>query len=381
MKASLTFAGLMISALSWAQVYIEHNIPKVLGAGNEREVDIVIHRPAIKGFSQYEVSFQPGIAFSGRNTGGGTFRGEDNKVRIIWSITPAGQLRLRFAIMPATSGSYVIRQRYEYEQAGERKVAYIADLPLEVRDGFVSTGSEPFSRLDQVVPKELPISRVDSLEQKLKDPAKAGEHAAQLRRDAAEARKVGQNELKEAELEIIEAKKALEQASRNKDEQVRAGLVKEAEERITKAETNKQVAQKIMILANTLEQNAADIEKAGLAASNDTALGTKEKKSEEEIAQLKKIFESNNGTPSADAAANGTAVPLYHIQIGAFGQPPVKSNYRKAGKISVVNENGLYKVLVGGFEKREDAEKKRQELSVSGFDGFIVRYQGDQRIK
>jgi cell division protein FtsN len=381
MKATLTFAGLMMTALSWAQVYIEHNIPKILGSGNEREVDIVIHRPALKGFSQYEISFQPGIAISSRNTGGGTFRGEDNKVRVIWSITPAGQLRLRLAIMPATSGTYVLRQRYEYEQGGERKVANIEDLSIEVRNGFISGGSVPFSRLDQVVPRELPLSHVDSLEKQLQDPAKAVEHAGQLRRDATEARKVGQNELREAELEIKEAKKAIEQASRNKDEQVKAGLVKEGEERLAKAETNKQIANKILALANSLEQNAADIEKAGLAARNDSAQGAKDKKSTDEIAELKKMFDNSNGPPSAAEAANGAAMPLYHIQIGAFGQPPVKADYRKAGKISVVNEKGLYKVLVGGFEKREDAERKRQELAANGFDGFIVRYKGDERIK
>jgi cell division protein FtsN len=382
MKAVFTLAGLMTTALSLAQVFIEHNIPTKLATGTEKEVDVVIHRPAYKGFSQYEITFQAGLAITARQSAGGTFRGEDNKVRVMWSITPAGQLRMRFALMPAATGSYILRQRFEFEQEGQRRVVYLEDLRIDVSETVVSQGSTPFSRLNQVVPKDVPFTHIDSLEADMKDPAKAGFHVAQLRRDADEARKVGKNELKEAELEITEARKALDQASRNSDEKVKAGLVKEAEERLVHAENNKQIALKILALADSLEKNADEIERAGAGARGDSSEKVAESKSSSEIAELKKMFDSSNGNPlTAEAAANNSSVPLYHIQIGAFGQPPAKSKYSKAGKVSIINENGLYKVLVGGFEQREDAERKRQELAANGFEGFIVRYQGDQRLK
>src|SRR5687767_6843111 len=94
MKAAFTFLTCIAGSMLCGQVFIEHNMPRVLSTGTEREVDIILHKNTAKGFSQYELSFSPGIAVSSRNSAGGTFKGEDNKIRIMWSISPQGQVRL-----------------------------------------------------------------------------------------------------------------------------------------------------------------------------------------------------------------------------------------------------------------------------------------------
>lgn len=82
------------------------------------------------------------------------------------------------------------------------------------------------------------------------------------------------------------------------------------------------------------------------------------------------------------AKTNDTSSGLvFKVQLGAFASVPSKSKFANAGKIEVSNENGMYKVLVGKFASREEALKKRDELSTKGFNGFVASYQNGQRVK
>jgi cell division protein FtsN len=96
------------------------------------------------------------------------------------------------------------------------------------------------------------------------------------------------------------------------------------------------------------------------------------------VEELKKLFSKSSGSGNEPPAA-GTDT-LFHIQLGAFGQRPGMTEYKRAGKVNVITENGLYKVLVGGFRTRDEAVRRRQELAGNGFEGFIVRYAGQRRV-
>jgi cell division protein FtsN len=55
--------------------------------------------------------------------------------------------------------------------------------------------------------------------------------------------------------------------------------------------------------------------------------------------------------------------------------------FENLGTVTVVNENAMYKVLVGNFNTRDEAARKKEELVKRAFDCFIVTYQDGVRVK
>ncbi len=84
----------------------------------------------------------------------------------------------------------------------------------------------------------------------------------------------------------------------------------------------------------------------------------------------------NNGVTTT--TQNGI---IYLIQIGTFGADPGKSKYATLGKVTIEKVVNSYKVLIGDFSTKEEAQKKREELISKGYNGFIVSYQNGQRVK
>jgi cell division septation protein DedD len=71
----------------------------------------------------------------------------------------------------------------------------------------------------------------------------------------------------------------------------------------------------------------------------------------------------------------------YLVQIGTFGADPDKAKYSSLGKVTVEKVGAVYKVLIGDFNTKEEAFKKRDELTAKGYNGFVVTYQNGQRAK
>ena len=85
----------------------------------------------------------------------------------------------------------------------------------------------------------------------------------------------------------------------------------------------------------------------------------------------------NTSTP-VNASQNGLT---YLVQIGTFGADPGKAKYSDLGKVTIEKVGTVYKVLIGEFNTKEEAFKKREELTTKGYNGFVVTYQNGQRAK
>lgn len=75
---------------------------------------------------------------------------------------------------------------------------------------------------------------------------------------------------------------------------------------------------------------------------------------------------SSNTTPSS------VDIKEYKIQIGSFASKPSLAKYSNIGKVTVIEENGGYKVLAGSYPTKEEAVKRMEELKNQGFPGFVV---------
>lgn len=72
---------------------------------------------------------------------------------------------------------------------------------------------------------------------------------------------------------------------------------------------------------------------------------------------------------------------VYRLQLGAFGADPGKAKFSNAGNVTIVKEDGLYKVLVGSFNSKEEALKKREDLITKGIGCFLAAYKDGVRQK
>lgn len=75
---------------------------------------------------------------------------------------------------------------------------------------------------------------------------------------------------------------------------------------------------------------------------------------------------SSNTTPST------VEIKEYKIQIGSFASKPSLAKYSNIGKVTVIEENGGFKVLAGSYPTKEEAVKRMEELKTQGFPGFVV---------
>jgi cell division septation protein DedD len=95
-------------------------------------------------------------------------------------------------------------------------------------------------------------------------------------------------------------------------------------------------------------------------------------------------------TPTASTSqpnsSNTTPISIpeikeYKVQIASMNTKPNLSKYSDIGKITVIEENGLYKVLAGGYKTKEEAVKRMEELKGLGHNGFVVCFVNGVKVK
>ncbi|HXU26131.1 MAG TPA: SPOR domain-containing protein [Bacteroidia bacterium] len=85
-----------------------------------------------------------------------------------------------------------------------------------------------------------------------------------------------------------------------------------------------------------------------------------------------------NTTPPPAAKSN----VVFHVQLAALTNKPSKSKFAEYGAIKVVEDAGLYKVLVGSFKTLEEARAYKKTLISRGAEGcFVVAYENGVRVK
>ena len=87
---------------------------------------------------------------------------------------------------------------------------------------------------------------------------------------------------------------------------------------------------------------------------------------------------TTNNTPPPATKSN----VVYHVQLAALTNKPSKSKFAEYGAVKVVEDAGLYKVLVGNFKTLEDARAYKKTLIAKGAEGcFVVAYENGVRVK
>jgi hypothetical protein len=70
------------------------------------------------------------------------------------------------------------------------------------------------------------------------------------------------------------------------------------------------------------------------------------------------------------------------VQLAALTGKPTKSRFAEYGNVKVVEDAGLFKVLVGNFKTLEEARAYKKSLLTKGAEGvFVVAYENGVRVK
>ena len=83
-------------------------------------------------------------------------------------------------------------------------------------------------------------------------------------------------------------------------------------------------------------------------------------------------------TPPPAAKSN----TVFHVQVAALTNKPTKTKFSEYGNVKIVEDAGLFKVLVGNFKTLEEARAYKAQLISKGASGcFVVAYENGVRIK
>ena len=388
------------------QIGIQTNLPKSVALNSEVTFNVKIKKGSTANFAKYQMDVPREVAVKEGDSKSGSFTFEENSVKIIWVMAPQEpEIIISFKLMTGViPGKKTLVQKYFYIENDDKKQIEMEPLTFLVKD---SSSTEPFvspAEYTEVAPKALPsllTTTINAAEIGTKNPALLIQQVLQLKKDSRDAYAVGEKEKKKGEQKLAEANDAMAKAEAVTDENEKKIAVEKATELKLKAENDIQVADRVLVLAKSLEDNADEIDAINRTVnpdsySTDPKIAVANKKNvaatgsapetsktlnmdEPEVLNTdKKKSKDREKDKERDKEAEKGLV--YKIQLGAFSKEPSKRDFKAIGKVKISEENGMFKVLYGSYSFKEDAFKQREQIIAKGFDGFVVAYEDGVRV-
>lgn len=402
----------LFSTLTHAQISMQSNLPLVAGVNSEITFEVKINKGSANNFSKYQLDVPEGLVVKELDSKNGTFSFEDNRAKIIWVISPPdAEFSITMKLLTGDStGLKSLAQKYYYMENDDKKEVEMETMSIQITDsasGSIEVSTSPFVSLKSVLPKSLLTTTVSPSEINTQNPEVIKQQVIQLKKDSKDAKEVGEREKAKAVLKLKEANTAITKAGLLTNEEEKKTALDKANIEKEQAEKDLEIAGKVLNLAKNLNENANEIERINRsvnpgsygfpAPSNANAINstespektdlTKGTDSSKDLAKLKEAFKTTDSQGEGKESKETHAIKVnenglvFKIQVGAFNNEPDRSEFKALGKVTIVSDNGLFKVLFGSFLSREDAVAKRQEILTKGFDGFVVSYQDGVRLK
>lgn len=356
------FLFFILAFYAKGQIAIKNNLPEKLSVGQEFNMEVKILKGSIKNFSKYQLMVPEGVNVQELDSKTGTFTFENGRAQIIWAITPA-EAELIFTMKIIASiviGEKTLTQKFNYLEKGDKREVEGQAITINVVESNTQASAnigETVTKVDEVK-GDTSISINDGYEE-------VKQQIGQLRRDSKEAYEIGGREKKNALARIAEADKAIKSA-------LTISNVKERKTATDKALANKNIAQndlevanRILGLAKSLEENANEIEKLnqsidsiGVSSNkpnNEQTINSPvdiEKFGSENIPKNSKEFEKEK--EMAMKAGEKDATGLFK---------PYKTNTTNLGEI----QQQVMQIKKDSKQAREvgEAEKKKAELKLA----------------
>lgn len=412
-----------------AQVVIENSLPAELKSNSEFDFEVKITKGDIDINTRYQLDVPNGIVISEIDSKGGVFTFEENSAKIIWdNVISEREFTLKMKLTSKEMlGKVKFFHHFYYKQEDSSKV--FDSQPFEILFTTAETVKIVENQTDSILKTQTVLEFEKKIENEViatnkskapdlssKSLAELIQQEDQLRKDAKEARIIGEKEKVGAEKKIAESNKISLESQAITDETNKQISLAKAKELNQKGENDKDIALKILDLAKLLESNADQIKalinskgpqllsKANNASLNNnsepltegkanTEGKTNVKNKDDASKEVNDANKKKDKKPKKDKSNNKendevidkheeTDVDfIYKVQIGAFNKKPKKSSFKEVGKVKIVKEDDKYKVLIGSFKTKEEAVVKRNEIVNKGVFGFIVKYKKGKRVK
>ncbi len=118
-----------------------------------------------------------------------------------------------------------------------------------------------------------------------------------------------------------------------------------------------------------------------IKVSGGTATKTEPVKKTEPVTKTEPVKKEEPVTKT-EPVKTATDGLVFKIQLSATPADPGKTKYAALGsECKILKEDGMFKVLYGTYNSKEEALKGREEIAAKGFSGFLVKYQNGARVK
>ncbi len=249
------FFALFFSLGLGAQVTVTTDLPAEIAKNKEITVNIKFDKGPIKNYSKYEMLVPEGIVIKELDCRYGAFSFENNKVRVIWAITPADPIytiQVKFFSGNET-GAKQIAQTYAYAEKGQKLELEMAKIKFTVVDSLM-----PANANNQENNSGTEVAVSESTENKIEDTKK---EVAEIKNESKEGEEIGKAEKIDAEKKIAEAKEELRKAELISNPNEKKAAIEMATQKQRKAEEELAAAERILVLSNALNNNADQKEK------------------------------------------------------------------------------------------------------------------------
>ncbi|MFM9986157.1 MAG: hypothetical protein ACKVOK_13035, partial [Flavobacteriales bacterium] len=142
----INFLGLFFTGIFTAdEILIENNMPTVLVPGQKKEVQVVINKGEVQGFSKMELSLPMGLTASPGETKGGSFTFSGQKAKFVWMTLPTdASFTVTYFIESAENleGNYTIDGTFSYVKENKREDINIPSKSVSVQKQLSPTPEE-----------------------------------------------------------------------------------------------------------------------------------------------------------------------------------------------------------------------------------------------
>jgi cell division septation protein DedD len=324
---ALTF----ISSFTFGQVDIKTNLPSSIAPNTNITIEIKINKGNITNFAKYQMDVPAGVNVTEGNSRTGNFSFESNRAKIVWVTIPTDpEFVVSFKMeIGSLSGSRVFNQKFFYLEDGTKKDVEADSINVNF-DAAGATTAVSFPKTDN-----------------------------------------------ESDNSSTAATTITSVKSENTPSTTPSNTAAAANNSTTEAVATKTTAPRELTFAEKLdahhEKHSTDKEVAKTPK--------KEIKKPKTTDVVKEVKQPDKTETNDKAETNSSSGLVFKVQLGAFGADPGKAKFKVAGKVNIISEGGLFKVLCGNFSTKEEAIKRKEELKEKGLDGFVVRYQDGVRVK
>ena len=161
---AVNFIGILFAGLfTTDDVIVENNIPTLLSPGQKQEVQVVINKGEVQGFSKMELSLPMGLTATPGDTKGGSFTFSGQKAKFVWMTLPTeASFTVTYFIESAENleGNYSIDGTFSYVKENKREDIRIPSRSVNVQKQLSPTPEEVAQTMPGVKVEEEVVDMV-----------------------------------------------------------------------------------------------------------------------------------------------------------------------------------------------------------------------------